>query len=100
MDKLYPSHALENAIRERGYRCDTLWETKGPRATAVAWMVCYLINGRVVIVQTGRHGEWEAFTSNDSPEAKATVDDVLARCGLSDDASADIAEDAAKLLGV
>lgn len=77
----YPNTVLEKALRERGVDCRCLWEHRGPKNTFIAWIVAYLVNGRVVMVQTYKEGGWDAFTPNSENDVEATIKDVMARTG-------------------
>lgn len=83
-DKVYPDHTLENELRKRGIDCRCMWEHKGPSTTSVAWIVCYLVNGMAVLVETFSDGGWNAFTGCESGRIDDTVDDVIQRSDWND----------------
>lgn len=78
--KLYPDHTLENGLRDRGVSCRCLWEMKGPPSTHVAWIVAYLVEARVVLVQTFKDGGWDVFLPSKEGKVEACVDQVAAYC--------------------
>ncbi len=75
--KLYPNHTLENALRDKGISCPCLWEQK---TTAGGYLVAYLVQGVVVIVQTYPDGRgWQAFVPVESNKVSETVDEIIRR---------------------
>ena len=62
---IYPSHELEDALRERGFHVVCHWEEKRPKNTAIAWMhYLFASNGESaggMIVQTFREGGWSVY---------------------------------------
>ena len=79
--KTYPSHVLEDELRQRGIAVQCVWEMRGPPNTFVEWIVCYIVGNTVMLVETHKNGHgWNAFTPCADGEISATVDDVIARC--------------------
>jgi hypothetical protein len=81
--KTYPDRTFEEAARKAGAPVQCLWEMKGPRNTAIAWLSALSVNGRVVIVQTYTDGNgWEVYSPAPTLNVDATIQDALARCGV------------------
>lgn len=80
--KTYPSHVLADACRAAGATVHLLWEVRGPRETAVAWMSCYQIGRSTCIVQTYSGNGWNAYTPCNSIGIEETIADVLNRCSV------------------
>lgn len=82
--KVYPDRTLETELVRRGCQVRCLWQLPGPRGTMIAWIEGILVNppetpGNVVMVQTFKQGGWTAYTSNNSLEVEAMIQDVIAR---------------------
>lgn len=76
--KTYPNTTLEKALRERGVPIRLMWEVPGPKDTMVAWLSCYLVNARVVIVQTYKDGNgWQVYTPVEDATITGTVEQVI-----------------------
>jgi hypothetical protein len=80
----YPDRTLETRVREAGARVAVMWQMRGPKDTGVAWLECFQIGerGDLVIVETFKHGGWNAFSAPHSNSVNATVADTLERCGV------------------
>lgn len=82
--KDFPNNTLEQRAREAGAEVRCVWQTRGPKDTGVAWLECLQIGSRgdFVIVETFKHGGWNAFSAPHSNRIDDTVADVLERCGV------------------
>lgn len=87
MNKTFPDHTLENALRDKGipYRC--MWEMKGPKDTHIAWLVAYLVESRVIIVQTFKDFGWQVFLPSEKGRIDETVQEVIDHCTKKDRAA-------------
>lgn len=63
--KSYPSHTFARLAREAGFEPRLFWEIKGPKDTAIAWLSCYVIKGRVFHVITYDNDGWDVLRSNE-----------------------------------
>lgn len=66
--KVSPNRILRDQLRAKDHDVELLWEMRGPKDTAVAWLSCYEVskpdgsNKVLVIVETYENGRgWEAF---------------------------------------
>jgi hypothetical protein len=77
----YPSHVLVDALRAASFNPRLLWEERGPKDTAIAWLSCYSAGRTVFIVETYKdENGWEVFTSSGQVTVDATIAEVIERC--------------------
>ena len=80
---IYPSHILEDALRERGFRVICHWEIKGPKDTEIEWMhYLFASNDEGVyggmIVQTYKENGWTVYVEpTNKNDTNATIDAVI-----------------------
>lgn len=86
MSKIYPNQTFEEIARKTSAHVAVLWEIKGPPHTQVAYLTCYLINGRTAILETFKDGKsWEIYTPPNTPDVLSSIADAFNRLGIPSD---------------
>jgi hypothetical protein len=82
MEKTYPDLTFEGEARKRGAEVRVCWGIPGPAHTQVAWIVCYIVNDSVAIVETYKGQGWHVFTPAPVAGTEESVTDAVDRCTL------------------
>ena len=79
-----PNRTVEDFARAAGANVRVMWQMPGPNDTGVAWLECLMVGDRgdMVIIETFKHGGWNAFTAPHSNRVDDTLIDVMRRCGV------------------